>query len=135
MLGEKVGTFTGTVMNKALASKGHGLPSIETRATCQGKLAGIDVTSEATYYADMKSDGSWLGECPNSGIIFCSDGVATFRANGIGRMTDDGGVSFRGLVSFEVSSPSLSTLSGKAHMFTWEVDADGKATWEIWVCA
>ena len=95
MLGKHVGSLTATCSNKALPSNGNGMPRMETRATGGGKLAGADVMSEATYQAEVISNGSWVGECPNSGIIMTADGVATFRANGCGNMTEAGGVEFR----------------------------------------
>jgi len=77
MLGKHVGSMSGTTSNKALPSNGGGMPRMETRATTQGKLAGVDVMGEATYQAELVSNGSWIGECPNSGIIMTADGVAT----------------------------------------------------------
>ncbi len=132
MLGKHVGSLSGPANNKALPSNGGGMPRMETRATTQGELAGVDVTTSATYQAEVVSNGSWIGECPNSGIVMAADGVATFRANGCGNLTEAGGVEFRGCVIFETSAPSLSSLNGKAHMYTWDVDAEGNAQWEIW---
>ena len=60
------------------------------------------------------------------------DGVATFRANGVGAGTADGGSKFRGAVYFEASAPSLSRLNGIAVVHKWDVDAAGNATWELW---
>ena len=90
MLGEKVGTFTGTTTDKVMPAQG-GLPSFETSAQTSGKLAGAECQSMATYSAQMQPDGSLYGECPNSGVVMTSDGVATFRATGCGQMTGDGG--------------------------------------------
>ena len=39
-----------------------------------GNLAGNPVKTLATYQAEMRSDGSWIGECPNSGIVLAADG-------------------------------------------------------------
>ncbi len=132
MLGKHVGSMTAKCINKALPSNGGGMPRMEVRATSSGTLAGADVMCEATYQSEVISNGSWVGECPNSGIVMTADGVATFRANGCGNMTDDGGIAFRGCVIFETVAPSLSSLNGKAHMYTWDVDAEGNAKWEIW---
>ena len=41
MLGEKVGTFTGTTTDKAMPAQG-GFPSFETSAQTSGKLAGAE---------------------------------------------------------------------------------------------
>ena len=34
------------------------------------------MTGFATYDATMRADGSFYGECPNSGVIMAADGVA-----------------------------------------------------------
>ena len=58
MLGKQIGSLTAKCGNKALTSNGNGLPRMETRATGNGKLAGVDVMTEATYQAEMISNGS-----------------------------------------------------------------------------
>ncbi len=132
MLGEKVGSLSGPTSMKALPAVG-GYPSFETVATgLSGTLAGTEVTSFATYSATMRADGSFYGECPNSGVVMAADGVATFRATGIGSPTDDGGFSFRGVVYFDSAVPSLSSLNGVAVVYDWEVDASGDASWDLW---
>jgi len=111
----------------------NGSPSFETVASgLSGTLAGTEVTSFATYSATLRADGSFYGECPNSGVIMAADGVATFRATGIGSPTVDGGFSFRGVAYFESAAPSLSSLNGVAVVYDWEVDASGDASWELW---
>ena len=86
----------------------------------------------ATYWAEMRPDGTLYGECPNQGVIMAQDGAATFRASGVGASTADGGSKFRGAVYFEASAPSLSRLNGIAVVHKWDVDAAGNATWELW---
>ncbi len=131
MLGEKVGTFTGTTTDKVMPAQG-GLPSFETSAQTSGKLAGAECQSMATYSAQMQPDGSLYGECPNSGVVMTSDGVATFRASGCGQMTGDGGAKFRGAVYFQTSAPALMSVNGKCMVYEWDVDVQGNATWNIW---
>ena len=86
----------------------------------------------ATYSAQLQPDGSLYGECPNSGVVMTSDGVATFRATGCGQMTGDGGAKFRGAVYFQTSAPSLMSVNGKCMVYEWDVDGQGNATWNIW---
>ena len=132
MLGEKVGSISGPTAMNALPAV-NGSPSFETVASgLSGTHAGTDVTSFATYSATLRADGSFYGECPNSGVIMAADGVATFRATGIGSPTADGGFSFRGVVYFESTAPSLSSLNGVAVVYDWDVDASGNASWELW---
>jgi|TARA_B110000093_G_C12712314_1_gene302701 hypothetical protein len=111
----------------------NGSPSFETTASgLSGTLAGTEVTSFATYAATLRADGSFYGECPNSGVVMAADGVGTFRATGIGSPTADGGFSFRGVAYFESTAPSLSSLNGVAVVYDWDVDASGEASWELW---
>ena len=131
MLGEHIGSMAGASQMKALPAV-NGMASAETTATTAVTLAGVEVQSLATYQATMRSDGSWQGECPNSGIIMAADGVATFSATGVGSPTEDGGFVFKGVVYFETVAPSLSSLNGVAVVYDWTVDAAGEATWELW---
>ena len=130
MLENKVGSITASCINKALDAV-NGMPTIETSANGQGTLAGNEVNTMATYSSVMRADGAFYGEC-NAGIVMAQDGVATFKATGIGKPTSDGGFSFKGSVYFETVAASLSSLNGAACMYTWEVDASGNAEWEIW---
>ena len=59
MLGKKVGSTTATCVNKALPSKGGGMPRIETPATGTGELVGAEVKIVATYEAEMRPDGTF----------------------------------------------------------------------------
>ncbi len=131
MLGEHIGSMAGASQMKALPAV-NGMASAETTATTAGTLAGVEVQSLATYQATMRADGSWQGECPNSGIVMAADGVATFSATGVGSPTEDGGFVFKGVVYFETVAPSLSSLNGVAVVYDWTVDAAGEATWELW---
>ena len=130
MLGEHVGSMTGSALLTALPAV-NGMPAAETTANIAGTLAGVEVQGMATYQAMMRSDGSWQGECPNSGIVMAADGVGTFRATGVGSPTEDGGFVFKGAVYFETAAASLSSLKGVAIGYDWTVDAEGAATWEL----
>lgn len=131
MLGEKLGSMQASTTTKTLPVEGS-LPKFETSMEGSGILAGVDVTSMATYYANMRADGTLYGECPNQGVIMAQDGVATFRASGVGVFTAEGGASFRGVAYFQTSAPSLVCLNGTAVVYEWDVDANGGATWELW---
>ena len=132
MLGEHLGTISGPTTMKALPAVG-GAPTFETTVSgIPGTLAGAEVVSFATYSATRRADGAVYGECPNSGVIMTADGVATFRATGTGAPTEDGGMSFKGVVYFEPSAPSLASLAGVAVIYDWIVDPEGNATWDLW---
>ena len=131
MLGEKLGSMQLTTSNKVLPSNGS-LPRFETTTIGSGTLAGTEVNGMATYTANMRPDGTLYGECPNQGVVIAEDGVATFTATGIGTFTEDGGSSFKGMVYFQTSAPSLSSLNGVAVVYDWVVDAEGNASWDLW---
>ena len=104
----KIGSLKATTTTTVLPTEGS-LPKFEVSTQGSGTLAGVNVTTMATYWAEMRPDGTLYGECPNQGVIMAQDGVATFRANGVGAGTADGGSKFRGAVYFEASAPSLSS--------------------------
>ena len=131
MLGEKMGSMTCTAANKVLPTQGT-LPKFEVAVQGSGTLAGVQVQTMSTYYAEMRADGSMYGECPNSAILMAADGVATLRASGVGRTEPDGSTKFRGIVYIETTAPSLMSLNGKAIVQEYDVDAAGNANWEMW---
>jgi|TARA_B110000263_G_C14978899_1_gene360573 hypothetical protein len=131
MLGEKMGHASGPTQIKIMPAI-NGAPQFETTANATGTFLGVEVQCMSTYSSELKADGSLYGECPNSGLLMASDGVATFRATACGRMTEDGGAAFKGVAYFTTSAPSLSGLNGKALVFDWTTAADGTATWDLW---
>ena len=72
-IGNHVGSLKGKCVNKALPAKVYGMPRIETTAECDGDLAGKPVKTLATYQAEMRSDGTFIGDCPNSGVVLAAD--------------------------------------------------------------
>ena|GEM_PF-156117 len=128
---EKIGSLKGSTTAKTLSVEGT-LPKFEVSAQTSGTLAGVEVTSMATYWAEMQANGTLYGECPNAGVIMTQDGVATFRASGTGSFTADGGTTFKGVVYVQTTAPSLSSLNGAALVYNWDVNAEGNATWELW---
>ena len=106
MIGEKVALMKGIAQNKALPAV-NGMPAMETTAQGQGIIAGIEGQFFATYSATMQADGSFYGECPNSGIVMTANGPATFRATGAGTPTAEGGFKFRGACYFQSSAEQL----------------------------
>ena len=131
MPAEKVGSLTAQTTIKTLPAN-ETYPRFETSATGGGTLAGVEVQCMATYSAEIRPSGFLYGECPNAGVIMAADGVATFRATGTGSFTEDGGSSWKGVVYFNATAPSLASLNGVAVAFTWDVDGDGNAIWELW---
>ena len=133
MIGEKAGSMTLKETSKPIKSGKYGLPAMETHNIGGGTLLGHEVQAQATFTAEMRPDGSWLGECP-AGVVMCSQGVATFRCNGVGNMTENGGVKFYGGATFETTSEALSELNGKYYVFSYDSDPEGNAEWNLYPC-
>ena len=133
MLGDKAGSMIFQETSKPIDSGKYGLPAMDTHTVGSGKLLGYDVQSRAAFTAHMRPDGSWAGHA-YAGVVMCAEGVATYKCDGVGNMTEAGGVSFRGGAIFETTSEALSELNGKYYMFTYEADAEGKAVWELYPC-
>jgi hypothetical protein len=133
MLGEKAGTLTLKETTKPIDSGKYGLPAFETHNIGSGTLVGHEVQARATFTAEMRPDGSWLGYA-SAGVIMCSEGLATFKCMGVGNMTESGGVMFHGGGSFETTSNALSELNGKFYVFSYGSDADGNAEWNLYPC-
>ena len=133
MASEKLGSIKAVTTTKILPANGT-LPRFEvTVPSGSGTLSGVDIFQMmATYSAEMREDGTLYGECPNAGLVIAADGVATFTATGIGTFTEDGGATFKGMVYFQTSAPSLASLNGAAVVYNWDVDAEGNAAWELW---
>ncbi len=132
MASEKLGSIKAVTMTKVLPANGTNPRFEVTVPSGNGTLAGVDVQMMATYAGELRADGTIYAECPNSGVVMAADGVATFRATGIGTFTEDGGNSFKGMVYFQTSAPSLVSLNGAAVVYNWDVDAEGNAAWELW---
>ena len=132
MAAEKIGLIRATTSTKVLPANGTNPRFEVTALDGGGTLAGVDVTTMATYSSEMRADGTLYGECPTSGVVMAQDGVATFTATGVGTFTEDGGARFKGMVYFQTSAPSLASLNGAAVVYNWDVDAEGNATWELW---
>ena len=131
MLGKKVAEMTAVTANKMLPSN-NGQPRFETSCEGTGTMLGVEGQILATYWAQINPDGSVYGECPDSGVVLTAEGPVTFRANGAGAFTEDGGAKFRGSAFFTTAVPSLAELNGMCLVHEWDVDGDGNATWQLW---
>ena len=87
MLGEKLGEAQGATVTRVLPTDGS-RPRFETSVDGGGTLLGVPVKFLATYWSEVRADGSIYGECPNSGAFMTEDGeAATFIASGAGGFT------------------------------------------------
>ena len=132
MLGEKLGEVQGATVTTVLPTHGSS-PRFETKVEGGGTLLGESVKFLATYWSEVRADGSLYGECPNSGVFMTQDGeVATFIASGAGGFTSEGGAFFRGAVYFQTSGSKLARLNGICGVHEWDVDAEGTGKWVLW---
>ena len=131
MLGDKIGSITLQEKNKPMDSGKYGLPAMDITTEGGGTMLGHEVQALGAFTAEMRPDGSWIGNA-YAGAIMCAAGAATFKATGVGNQREDGGTTFRGGAIFETTSEALSELNGKFFAFTYEASVDGNAVWELY---
>jgi hypothetical protein len=134
MLGEKVGEFRGKITGQRVLPAEGARPKFETSVELSGTIVGVAATLVATYWSVLRPDGRLYGENPDQGVLMTGDGaMALFRGAGLGQFTGGGtAVSFRGAVYWETTSESLARLNQAAHVFEWDVDANGDARFTLW---
>ena len=131
MLGEKIGQGSGKVTGQRVLPNPGGSPKMETSFQSTGTLRGIEATEHGTYWSALRPDGTVYGE--GQGILMGKDGsTATWIGQGVGTFKKDGGVSYRGAVYYQSSSPQWSRLSNIAAIFEYEVDSQGNTRSELW---
>ena len=134
MLGEKLADYQGKITGRRILPSDGTTAKIETSFEVSGKIMGIDSTMMGTYWSTVKPDGFLYGECPWQGVLMTLDGdMATWGGAGAGRFTGQGsGVSFRGAVYYQTSSPKLARLNGMAVVYEWEMDGNGDGKVSLW---
>jgi hypothetical protein len=131
MQGDKISEEKGKVTSRRVLPNPGGGPKMETTVQTDATLLGVKATNTVTYWAEVRPDGTLYGE--GHGVVMSNDGdVATFIGQGVGNMKRDGGVSFRGAVFYQSSSPKWSQLNRVAVIFEHEVDAEGNVRSDSW---
>jgi len=131
MQGEKIGEESGKVTSRRVLPNPDGNPKMETTAQSDLTLLGVKATNTVTYWSVVRPDGTLYGE--GHGIVMSKEGdLATFIGQGVGTIKKDGGVSFRGAVYYQSSSPKWSRLNSVAAIFEHEVDAEGNVHSQLW---
>lgn len=130
MLGDKLGEEHGmTIGMRVLPSEGG--PRMETSFRAQGRLLGVDVTDIGTYIGTMRPDGTIYGE--GQGVVMGANGeAATWKGSGVGTMTEEGGVAYRGAIYYSSASEPWARLNRVAGVYEFDVDAEGGTTGVIW---
>ena len=131
MLGDKIGSESGTVTGRRVLANPGGGPKMETTFEASGKMLGVNHTDIGTYWSVMRPDGTVYGE--GNGIAMGEGGESmTWIGQGVGTLGKNGAVSFRGAVYYQSSSPKWSRLNSVAAVFEYNVDAKGNAKSTLW---
>lgn len=134
MLGEMLGVLEGKTTGQRVLPPDDGAPRVETTFEIRGTTRGVGVTMMGTYWSKVRADGSLYGECPWQGVLMTDDGhVGTWAGTGVGRFTGVGsGVSFRGVVYWQIDSEPLADLNHVAIPYEWDIDSEGNGKASIW---
>jgi hypothetical protein len=132
VLGEQLSEERGQVTStRVLPSEPGQGPRLEISFEASGTLLGISYQQVATYTGVARPDGTIIGE--GQGLITSPRGdLATWKGNGVGRMTDTGGTEFRGALYLESISPNWAHLTGGAGVFEYSTDESGKTESKVW---
>ena len=123
MVGEQIGEETGKVMVRRVISV-DGRARMEVTVQGTGKLLGVETRNTVTYWAEIRPDGTLYGEA--QGLVIGKGGEqATFKAQGVGKLSDGGAVRYRGATYYYSDSPNFKRLNAVAAVFEYEADADG----------
>jgi len=133
MLGDQLYQASGqTIGRRVLPSQGGG-PRMEITFHEAGKLLGVDVDNTGTYVNVMRPDGSLFGE--GQGIVMSKDGDGiTWVGQGVGRIGQDGAISFRGAIYFQTASSKFARLNSVATVYEHDIEPNGahKGTYWEW---
>jgi hypothetical protein len=132
MLGQLLGEDRGQITNtRVLPTEPGQNPKVEVSFETHGSLLDIDAKEMGTYSAVARPDGLLFGE--GQGVLMSSQGdLATWRGQGIGRITETGGTEFRGAIYFETSSSNWARLNGIAGVYEYSSDESGKVETKLW---
>lgn len=130
MLGEQVGHEKGKVTMRKVLDAGDEV-AVEIAFEAMGKLLGADMQNMGTYASKMRADGTVFGT--GQGVLMSKTGeMATWKGQGVGRMTDTGGMSFRGAIYVYSQTATWKKLNGCAVVYEHEVDAQGNVEDKLW---
>lgn len=132
MLGEQLGEDRGQITTtRVLPNEPGQPPKVEISFEAHGTLLGLDAQEYGTYSCVPRPDGTFFGE--GQGILMSSQGdMATWRGQGVGRMTDSGGTEFRGAIYFQTVSPNWARLNAVAGVYEYSADESGKTETKTW---
>ena len=129
MLGELVGETTGRRTARRVLSINP--PNVEVSFEENGKMLGVNASGFGTYLSVARNDGSLHGE--GHGLIMTQNGdMIAWKGSGMGKFTEKGALSYRGILYYQTNSQKLARLNNAAGVFEYEVDAEGKTQTKVW---
>jgi hypothetical protein len=131
MLGAQIGVEHGKITGRrVLPSDGQG-PKMEVTFEARGTFVGIDASGVGTYWTVVQANGALYGE--GEGLITTDQGdLVQWTGTGRGRLTKQGGASFRGAIYFRTASAKLGHVNEVAGVYEHETDRDGNVTTKTW---
>jgi len=129
MLGELLGETRGKrIVRRILSSTPL---KVEVTFEDSGKMLGVEVTGMGTYTSDLRPDGTIIGG--GQGVYMGAGGEAlAWEGNGLGKLSPNGAVSYRGILYYRTTSPKLEKLNTVAGVFEYEVDPSGATHAKVW---
>ncbi len=131
MLGERIGEGSGALVVQRVLPAAEGAARTETTQRGTGTLRGIAYQDMSTYESELRPDGTIYGE--GNGIYMGAGGeVATWVGQGVGVMSEDGAVKYRGAIYLYSTAEAWRRLNKMAAVFEYDVDSEGNFEYEIW---
>jgi hypothetical protein len=129
MLGELLSETTGKRTARRVLSAEP--PNVEVSFEESGKVLGVQANGFGTYSSVLRTDGSLYGE--GQGAIMTPDGdMISWKGSGVGKIRENGALSYRGILYYRTASQKLARLNNAAGVFEYEVDPEGKTHTKIW---
>ena len=126
MLGDLVGESRGKRLVRRALPDGKAEITLEDAGT----ILGLKGSGFGTYLAEVRPDGSIYGE--GQGVFRTAQGeMARWKGMGVGKFVG-AGVSYRGALSYQSNSPTLSRLNSIAVVFEFETDEAGNTHSKLW---
>ena len=125
MLGEQVAEEKGKVISKRVVEVGP-QPKVEISFEAHGKILGIEHRNLGTYWSVMQPNGFLYGE--GQGVVMTKEGTASWKGSGVGRLSEKGTATYRGVVYYQTNIERLRKLNGIAVVFEYETDENDNTT-------
>lgn len=129
MLGKQIGETTGKrIVRRVLSSAPL---EVEVSFEDSGKMLGVATNGFGTYKASVGPGGALYGEGEGAMVTQKGD-MVTWKGSARGKLKQDGGISYRGVLYFQTASKKFAELNEIATVFEYEVDPEGKTLSKIW---